>query len=403
MTALPTLDVTDAAVKSDPFPTYARLRAEHPVLPVEIPRSGTAYLVTRHGDVTAAFRDQRLLKNRLTAQTPEQLKRGPKIPAFLSALERGMLSLDGEDHDHLRVPARQAFTPRRIERMREQCQQVADDLLDRALAKDSFDLLDDFARPLPLTLISRILGVPEEDGDRFHRWTTALFSIAEGNPLRTIPQVTAFLRYLRRMIAARSERPTDDLISALVAARESDERLTDDEVLSTIVLLLTAGHETTVNLIGTGTLVLLQHPGELQRLRDDPGIVPTAVEELVRFAPPAEQATQRYAREDMEIAGVAIPRGALVLNVIASANRDSAVFTDGDTLDLTRDPNRHLSFGQGVHYCLGAPLARLEGSVAVPTLLRRAPGLRLAVPPDRLRWKGGIILRGLHELPVSVG
>ena len=407
--SLSSLDITDPAFKADPFPTYARLRAEHPVFPVQLPRGETAYLITRYDDVTAAFRDDRLPKNQRTALTPEQFRRGPRIPGFLSALERNLLSLDGDEHDRLRALVHQAFTPRRIEAMREQAQQVADGLLDRALARTErdgrFDLLADYA---PLTLIARILGVPERDNDRFRRWTTALFSITDGNPIRTIPSVLRFLRYLRRLVATRAEHPTGDLISGLVTARESDDRLTIDEIVALIVLLLTAGHETTANLIGTGTLALLQHPDQLARLRDgrpgdDPAVARTAVEELVRYVVPAETATQRYARQDVVLAGVTVPRGATVLAVIASANRDPAHFTDPDTLDLTRSPNRHLSFGQGTHYCLGASLARLEASVALPTLLRRVPGLRLVVPPEQLTWRGGIILRGLRALPVSAG
>lgn len=210
-----------------------------------------------------------------------------------------------------------------------------------------------------------------------------------------------FLRYLRRLVAERTRHPTGDLVSALAAARESDDRLTADEVLSLIVLLLTAGHETTVNLVGTGTLALLRHPDQLARLRDDPGLAPTAVEELLRFVSPAETATERYAREDMEIAGVPVPRGALVLLVLAAANRDPAQFTDPDRLDLARTPNRHLAFGQGLHYCLGAPLARLEAGVALPALLRRVPDLRPAVPEEALRWRGGLVLRGVESLPVA--
>lgn len=188
----------------------------------------------------------------------------------------------------------------------------------------------------------------------------------------------------------------------MVRAREGDDRLTADEILATIVLLLTAGHETTVNLIGSGVLALLQHPGQLTRLRDDPDLIKPAIEELVRFVVPAEQATQRYAREDVTIAGVTIPQGSTVLAVVASANRDGRFFDNPDTLDIARANNRHLSFGQGTHYCLGAPLARLEAQVAITTLLRRAPGLRLAIVPEQLRWRGGIILRGLDALPVTL-
>lgn len=402
--SLSSVDLTAPEFKADPFPFYARLRADAPVLPVTVPRTGRAWLVTRYDDVAAALKDDRLLKNQRDALTPEQLRKARTVPRMFAALERGLLSLDGADHDRLRVLVHQAFTPRRIELMREQMQTLADDLLDRAERRGGpVDLIADYALPLPLTMIGRIIGVPEEDHLRFSAWSTTLIGAASRrNPLLAVPSVLMFLRYLRRLVAERTARPRDDLVSALAAAREGDDRLTADEILSMLVLLLTAGHETTVNLIGSGTLALLQHPDQLSRLRADPTLVRTGVEELVRFVVPAEQATQRYTREDVEIAGVRIPQGELVLAVLASANRDAAHFDDPDALDLSRRPNRHLSFGQGVHYCLGAPLARLEAEIALTTLLRRAPGLRLAVAPERLRWRGGVILRGLEALPVAL-
>ena len=404
---LPRIDIPDPAFKADPFPLYARLRAESPVHPVDLPRLGRAHLVTRYDDVAAAFRDERLLKNRRTALTADQFARSPRIPRALAPLERGLLSLDGEDHHRLRGLVHRAFTPRRIEQMRDQAERLAEDLLDAALAGAArtgrFDLVADYALPLPLTLIARILGVPERDNRRFRAWTVALLSLGRGNPLPRIPSVLLFLRYLRRLVAERAARPTGDLVSALAAARDDDDRLTADEVLSMIVLLLTAGHETTVNLIGTGGLALLQHPDQLVRLREESDLAPTAVEELLRFVVPAETATERYAREDLEIAGTPMPRGSLVLLVVAAANRDPAHFPEPDRLDLGRIPNRHIAFGQGVHYCIGAPLARMEAAVALPALLRRVPDLRLAVPTDTLRWRGGLVLRGVESLPVAVG
>lgn len=287
--------------------------------------------------------------------------------------------------------------------MREQAQVLADELLDAALRRGGMDVIADYALPIPLVLIGRILGVPEKDNPKFSKWSTTLISSPERrNPLTAVPSILMFLRYLRALIAERTARPADDLISATAAAREGGDRLTADEILAMCVLLLTAGHETTRNLIATGTLALLQNPDQLGRLRDDPTLTGKGVEELLRFTVPAETATERYAREDISIAGTTIPRGSLVLAVLASANRDPAYFEDPDTLDVGRNPNRHLSFGQGVHYCLGAPLARLEGQVAIETLLRRAPALRLGVASDQLNWRGGIILRGLTALPVLV-
>jgi cytochrome P450 PksS len=219
--------------------------------------------------------------------------------------------------------------------------------------------------------------------------------------LQAAPSVIAFLRYIRRLVAKRRSNPQDDLVSALVSAEEAGDRLDEDELVAMIFLLLVAGHETTVNLIGNGTLALLDNPSELRRLRSEPPLAPAAVEELLRFDGPLETATERYAREETEIAGARIPRGSLVYAVLASANRDERRFSEPDRLDLSRDPNRHLAFGLGIHYCLGAPLARLEGRIAFEVLLRRRPGLRLTMDRAALRWKRGAVLRGLRELPVE--
>jgi cytochrome P450 PksS len=219
---------------------------------------------------------------------------------------------------------------------------------------------------------------------------------------KAIPSAVAFLRYLRRLVRTRRTEPRDDLVSALVAAEEAGDSLSEDELLAMIFLLLVAGHETTVNLIGNGVLALLEHPAELEKLRGNPILIKSAVEELLRYDGPLEKATERYAREEASVAGVPIPRGELVYAVLASANRDARQFSDPDSLDLARDPNRHLAFGLGIHYCLGAPLARLEGQIAIAALLARAPGLRLAVARKRLRWKRGLVLRGLEALPVNL-
>ena len=219
--------------------------------------------------------------------------------------------------------------------------------------------------------------------------------------LKAIPSAMAFLRYIRRLVASRRADPRDDLVSALVQAEEAGEQLSEDELVAMVFLLLVAGHETTVNLIGNGMLALLKNPDQMERLRADPTLIKSAVEELLRYDSPLETATERYAREDVTIAGVTIPRGGLVYAVLASANRDERQFPDPDALDITREPNRHLSFGLGPHFCLGAPLARLEGQVAIGTLLRRLPDLRLAVAPESLRWRRGLVLRGLEALPVA--
>jgi cytochrome P450 PksS len=405
LSAFGSIDVTDARFKADPFPFYARLRAEAPVFPVTIRLRGNqrAWLVTRYDDVISVLKDdRRFVKDRRNAMTPEQLKRAPRLPRMFASLERGLLSLDGADHNRLRALVHKAFTPRMVEQMRDQTQAVAEAALDRAERTGRMELISEFALPVPLTIIGRMLGVPEHDHAKFSRWTRAFVSIgASSNPIFGIPSILRFMGYLRRLIKTRRTQPKDDLISALVKAQERDDQLTDDEALAMIFLLLSAGHETTVNLIGSGMLALLQHPDQLARLREEPALITSAVEELARFVVPAETATERYAREDVTIAGTTIPKGALVLAVIASANRDPQHFDNPDALNIARENNKHLSFGQGVHYCLGAPLSRLEAQIAIGALIKRAPALRLNAAPDQLRWRGGLIVRGLEALPVS--
>jgi cytochrome P450 len=399
------LDITAPTFKANPFPFYARLREEAPVFPVTLRLRGTqrAWLVTRYEDVLTVLKDdKRFVKDMKNAMSPEQLRRAPKLPPGFGALQRNLLSLDGTAHDRLKVLVHQAFTPRRVEGMREITQAVTDAALDRAERVGHMDLVADFALPVPLTIIGRILGVPEEDNPKFNRGMKAFLAVAGSpNPL-LIASLISFLGYLRKLIKMRRARPQDDLISALVQAQESNDHLTDDEILAMVFLLLSAGHETTVNLIGSGVLELLRHPDQLARLRADPTLLKSGVEELVRLVVPAETATERYAAEDVTIAGTRIPKGELVLAVIGSANRDPSMFQNPDSLDVGRQSNRHLSFGQGMHYCLGAPLSRLEAQIAIGTLLRRAPNLHLDAPSSGLQWRKSFIVRGLESLPVTM-
>jgi cytochrome P450 PksS len=298
-----------------------------------------------------------------------------------------------------------AFTPRLVEQMRDRIQALTDQLLDQVEGRGHMDLVGAYALPLPTTVIAEMLGVPAAERHQFHRWSNALMSAASSTwgLLKAIPNGWAFMRYVRKTIRKRRANPGPDLVSALVRAEEGGDRMSEDELLAMVLLLLVAGHETTVNLIGNGTLALLGHPDQMNKLRGDPVLIRPAVEEMLRYASPVEIATERYAREDVPVAGVTIPRGEMVFAVLASANRDERQFANPDTLDLTREPNKHLAFGLGAHFCLGAPLARLEGQIAINTLLRRCPDLRLAVAPEALRWRRGLLLRGLEALPVTFG
>jgi cytochrome P450 PksS len=266
------------------------------------------------------------------------------------------------------------------------------------------DLIRDYALPIPLTIIAEILGVSEKDRQKFHRWTKTLIELTASNNalLRGLPTLVAMTAYLKRLFKERRSHPREDLITALMQVEEAGDHLTEDELLAMVFVLLIAGHETTVNLIGSGALALLENPDQMRLLRQKPGLIKNAVEELLRYVSPVEQATERYAHEDVTLHGVTIPKGEMVLAVIASANRDERQFADSDRLDITRENIKHLAFGQGVHYCVGAPLARLEGQIALQTLVERLPNLGLATTPQALRWRPGLTVRGLEALPVAI-
>ena len=395
-------DLANPQFKANPYPFYARLRAEAPVWRTTLPDKRVAWLVTRYEDVAGVLRDDTFAKDRLNAMDPEQLRKTPWVPGFLKPLERNMLDLDDPDHARLRALVSKAFTPRLIERLRGRIETLSEELLDVMERKGGAELVGDYALPIPATVIAELLGVPAEDRRKFHRWSGKLVSVSSGRDmLRALPAALAFTRYLRKIIERRRAEPGDDLLTALVRAEEAGDKLSEDEVLAMAFLLLVAGHETTVNLIASGALALLEHPEQAEALSSDPSLTKLAVEELLRYTSPVELATERYAREDVEIAGTTIPRGELVLAVLGSANHDEREFEDPDVLNLTRDPNRHLAFGRGgVHHCLGAPLARKEGQTARSALLRCFPHASLAVAPETLRWRRGLFLRGLHMLPL---
>jgi cytochrome P450 PksS len=363
-------------------------------------------LVTRYDDVAGVLKDDTFAKDKLNAMNPEQQAKTPWIPGFLKPLERNMLDLDNPDHARLRALVSKAFTPRLIERLRERIEELCAELLDameRKVERGSrAELVADYALPLPATVIAELLGVPAEDQAKFHRWSNRLVSVSSTRDMvRALPAALAFVRYLRRMIVKRRADPNEDLMTALIRVEEEGDKLSEDELLAMGFLLLVAGHETTVNLISSGMLALIEHPGQAEALRGNPSLAKPAVEELLRYTSPVEIATERYPREVVKIAGTTIPSGELVLAVLGSANRDERHFEDPEVLDLARDPNKHLAFGRGgVHHCLGAPLARMEGQIAVGTFLRRFPEARLAVASDSLRWRRGVFLRGLERLPL---
>jgi len=387
----------DPEFLADPYPTYHRLRAEDPVHQSPL----GFWVLTRYDDVSAVLRDPRFIKEPLAALVAARF--GAEVPRGVGL---SMLDRDPPDHTRLRGLVSKAFTPRVVEGLRPRIQQIVDELITRAQAAGSMDVIEEFAYPIPVNVICEMLGVPLADHERFKGWS---LDIARGldsiwlPPDSEVPRRSAASRhaindYFRGLIAQRRAAPRGDLLSALIAAEEAGDKLNEEELLATCILLLIAGHETTVNLIGNGVLALLRNPGELERLRETPGLITNAVEELLRYDGPVQR-TARVASAEATIGGRTIAKGEMVMPFIGAADRDPAQFPDPDRLDLTRADNRHIAFGWGIHFCLGAPLARVEGQIAIDALVRRLP--RLELMTDEPEYRQSLTLRGLKTLPIK--
>jgi cytochrome P450 len=402
-------DVTDAkqlapfdedSPGQDPAVFFPRLRESRTVVPVQVPGYGRAWMVTRYADVRAALTDPRLAKD--VHRWPGGRKSRPSEAVSLHA---HMLNSDPPDHTRLRRLVQKAFTPRRAAQVRPRAEKIASGLLDEMPASggDVIDLIDGYASRLPITVLSELLGIPVTD----RQWiSVAVIDYGKAGESERVTRELA--AYFTELIAAKRAEPGDDLISALVLVRDNADEdggergLTSTELLSTVFQLVMAGFDTTVNLIASGTLALLTHPGEMALLREDPSLLPAAVEELLRFTSPVNHATDRFTTEDLPIGGAVIPAGEWVIIATSSANWDPAQFPGPDRLDLGRDTSGHVAFGYGTHYCLGAPLARMEAEVALAALLARFPGMSLAVPPRELRWRPTSLMNGLESLPVRL-
>jgi cytochrome P450 len=383
------------AFESDPHRVYADMRKENPVRLVTLPGGMAAWIITRYEHARQALADPRLSK--ATAPASGELGRLPE--ALRAASLRHMLAADPPEHARLRRLVSAAFTPRRIQALRPRIQQITDGLLEAMAGRDEVDLIDGLAFPLPIQVICELLGVPAEDRDRFRDWTEVIVSGAATRD--RLPEAMAdFIAYLRRLIARKRAEPADDLVSALTTVHDGDDQLSEDELSSMVFLLLAAGHETTATLIGNAAYLLLTHPDQARRLRAEPALLPAAIEEILRYESPVATSTFRVTAEAVEIGGQSIPAGQPVLIALLGANRDPARFAGADALDLARDDAPHLAFGHGIHYCLGAPLARLEAHIAIGTLLARYPGARLAVPAEQLTWRPGLLIHALTALPV---
>ena len=387
----------DPEFLADPYPMYHRLRAEDPVHHSPL----GFWVLTRYEDVVSVLRDPNFAKEAIAAFVAQRLGVDATVGVGISMLDR-----DPPDHTRLRSLVSKAFTPRVVEGLRPRIQQIVDELLDRAEDHRSMDLIEEFAYPIPVIVICEMLGVPVEDHERFRGWSLDLARGLDATmlaPGSDVAQRAAAARrglsdYFRELIAARRDSPRGDLLTALITAEEAGDKLSEHELLATCILLLVAGHETTVNLLGNGTLALLRHPDQLRLLRENPGMIGSAIEELLRYDGPVQR-TARVPSAAAIIDGHKIEAGEMVMPFIGAADRDPAQFPDPDRLDLKRTDNRHIAFGWGIHFCLGAPLARLEGQIAINTMLRRFPKLALAT--DRPEYRQSLTLRGLKSLPVA--
>jgi len=405
-TEVPLAGQLGADFYQNPLAYFARMRDEGPVTPAVLPNGQRAWLVTRYADVRAALADPRLHKD-WRKMAPPDWEPDP-VNGYLSV---HLLNADPPDHTRLRKLVTKAFTARRVAGLRPRVEAITATLLDAIEARvavlqetggeDTVDLLDSFAFPLPVTVICELLGIPAKDQDEFRAWSNAVVA-SEGEPGSFRAAGLAMFNYFTSLVAAKRANPADDMVSALIAASDSGDSLDERELISMLFLLLIAGHETTTNLIASGALALLTNPAELARLRSDPALLPGAVDELLRFVNPLNHATERFTLEPVEIGGVTIPAREWVLCATASANHDDGRFPAADQLDVGRDAGGHVAFGHGIHYCLGAPLARLEGEVAFGALLSRFPSLSLAVDPSSLRWRHSSLIHGLETLPVRL-
>lgn len=391
---------------TDPYPAYAWLREHAPVHRTTLPSGVEAWLVTRYADARRALADQRLSKNPANHEGSAHAKGRTGIPGERKAeLMTHLLNIDPPDHTRLRRLVSKAFTPRRVAEFTPRVQELTDHLIDGFCEKGEADLIHEFAFPLPIYAICEMLGVPREDQDDFRDWAGMMIRHGGGPRGGVARSVKQMRTYLGELIHRKRDDLGDDLISDLIRASDHGDHLTEAEATAMAFILLFAGFETTVNLIGNGVHSLFMNPEQRERLQlslaaGESGLLATGVEELLRYDGPVELATWRFATESFTFGGQDIAAGDPVLVVLAAADRDPERFADPDTLDLSRTDNQHLGYGHGIHYCLGAPLARLEGQTALATLLTRLPDLELAVPPEELRWRGGLIMRGLRTLPV---
>jgi cytochrome P450 len=389
-------------VRANPYPFYAHLRAQDPV---HWDEEHGFWVLTRYADIASVYQNPRFSRAQGLRSGFERLPESEQSIAepVYRCFSKTMFYSDPPYHTRLRGLVNSAFTPTAVERMRPYVQQTVDALLDAVQNTGKMDAIHDFANPLPILVIVQMLGLPAEERGQFKRWSDDLFAILGGVPHApelmedAARSLTALTEYITELSEARRKHPRPDLLTALVEATEAGEKLTQDELVANMIILLSAGHETTINLIGNGLLALLQNPDQRQKLRAQPDLVDSAVEEMMRYDNPV-QISYRSAAEDVEIGGKSIRKGQLVNSILAAGNRDPERFSEPDRFDIRRDEGRHLGLGLGIHFCLGAPLVRLEAQTAFTAILRRFPELSLAT--DNLEWQEHPIFRGVKSLPV---
>lgn len=392
------LDFLNQEFIKNPFPVYKDIREKDPIFRFLMPNGQHAWIITSFKNASLVINDSRFVTNYPVNNEVEE----SNLPPHKAIISRNLLSVNPSDHRRLRRLVQKAFTPRMVDKLRERIEEITVDLLDRVQQKGEMKLIEDFAFPLPIKVICEMLGVPVKDQYKFQEWSNSLME-SVNNPVLSQQgeeATIAFVEYLQDLIEQRRRYQQDDLISDLIKVEEEGDVLSEHELYALVFVLIIAGHETTVNLIGNGVLALLEFPEQKEKLISNPDLIHSAIEEILRYNGPAEVSNVRWAIEDVSFGEKIIRKGEMVFIALSSANRDPSEFINPDMFDITREVNNHLAFGKGVHFCLGAPLARLEGEIAIRELLQRMPDLRLKDTEDSLEWRQGMIIRGVKEIPI---
>ncbi len=405
MTSESKYNVWSQETRNNPHPLYRQMRENDPVFRVIDGMGQTVWFFTRYEDSVSILKDKRSIKNPRKSLSVEVLKdrfgydpsAAQNNESMWDVVNLHMLNQDPPDHTRLRGIVHKAFTPQRVRDLQPRIEQIATDLLDAMADKSDGDLVEDFALPLPITVIAEMLGIPVKDQAQFRKWTNVILA----GDMSSMDMIMEFVQYMNAMIETRRTEDTGDILSALVRVEDNGQQLDHMELLSMIFLLLVAGHETTVNLIANGMLDLLQHPDQFEMLRNNPDLTNQAIEEMLRYNGPVDGTTNRWASDDLEWDdGHVIKAGDVLIPLLLAADRDPDVFDDPETFDITRNPNPHIAFGHGIHFCLGAPLARMEGNIAISQLINRFPNMRLNIDPSKIKRGNSLLLHNLSTLPM---